>query len=86
VNSIQQGAFPKKGFNLFVPNLFCDGWSAKFILQRLECKIYFAKAGVQNLFCKGLIEIDKGAFQKKGSLSISVEYFGRVHSNRDQAK
>jgi len=23
------------------------------ILQRLECKIYFAKAGVQNLFCKG---------------------------------
>jgi len=27
-------------------------WSAKFILRELECKIYFAKFGVQNLFCK----------------------------------
>jgi len=34
---------------IFVPNLFCS-WSAKFILL-LECKIYFASFGVQNLFC-----------------------------------
>ncbi|RKZ49385.1 MAG: hypothetical protein DRR00_17620 [Candidatus Parabeggiatoa sp. nov. 3] len=26
-------------------------WSAKFILRLLECKIYFASIGVQNLFC-----------------------------------
>jgi len=41
----------------FVSNLFCDGWSAKFILRWLECKIYFAMAGVQNLFCDGLHSI-----------------------------
>ncbi len=37
-----------------VQNLFCSGFRAKFILQRLECKIYFAfcAIGVQNLFCK----------------------------------
>ena len=32
-------------------NSFCSYWSAKFILQLLECKIYFAAIGVQNLFC-----------------------------------
>ncbi|RKZ49252.1 MAG: hypothetical protein DRR16_11930 [Candidatus Parabeggiatoa sp. nov. 3] len=32
-------------------NLFCSYWSAKFILQLLECKIHFAAIGVQNLFC-----------------------------------
>jgi len=33
----------------FVQNLFCDGWSAKFILQRLSFKIYFATAFVQKI-------------------------------------
>ncbi|RKZ49305.1 MAG: hypothetical protein DRR16_33635 [Candidatus Parabeggiatoa sp. nov. 3] len=27
-------------------NLFCIGWSAKFILRQLECKIYFAFFGM----------------------------------------
>jgi len=31
-----------------VQNLFCKGWSAKFILQSLECKIYFATAKINN--------------------------------------
>jgi len=49
------GAFLKKGHQdnaIFVTNLFCeDNFRFKFILRLLECKIYFAIIGVQNLFC-----------------------------------
>jgi len=36
-----------------VQNLFCN-WSAKFILPRLECKIYFARLKIDNALFLGM--------------------------------
>ena len=45
------GAFPKKG------SLLRLSFRSKFILRLLECKIYFASFGVQNLFCDGTLGV-----------------------------